>query len=116
MASEEYIALLKRLQGNLAWLGSRVSSGGSEGSAASGVGSLPGPPFMLPPVQVPALKAKYEQLKALFPEWIGTDGRALASASGYSANASPVTAAPAGVSVAGSGGYGNAMNGAGAVP
>jgi hypothetical protein len=61
MASDEYIQIVKRLQGNLSYL--------SPGKPKQ----FPGPAFLSPPPQMPELQPLYEQLKDLFPGWPGIE-------------------------------------------
>jgi hypothetical protein len=61
MASDEYIQIVKRLQGNLSYL--------SPGKPRQ----FPGPAFLSPPPQMPELQPMYDQLKELFPGWPGIE-------------------------------------------
>jgi hypothetical protein len=68
MAAEEYIQCLRRVQANLAYLAPRAD-------AQQAFKAPPGPAHMTPPVHMPQLQSKYEQLRELFPGWAGNDAR-----------------------------------------
>jgi hypothetical protein len=70
MASEEYIQTLRRVQANLAYMAPRAQSKGTDESKIH-----PGPAHMTPPKHMTQLVEKYEQLKALFPDWPGLESR-----------------------------------------
>lgn len=70
MASEEYINALRRAQANLSWLAPKGTN-----MTAHTQNQLPGPAYMLAPPHMPQLQTKYDRLRALFPGWIGLDGR-----------------------------------------
>lgn len=88
MASEDYIQLLRRVQGNLAYLMPRAGNQNNETGAGPKV--LPGPAFMQHPPQMPVLREKYERLRKLFPDWVGNDAKLMAmSSSGSAGGGSP---------------------------
>ncbi|MBE7180608.1 MAG: hypothetical protein INR71_05240, partial [Terriglobus roseus] len=67
LASEEYIQCLRRVQGNLAYMGNMAPRAQPDASKM-----LPGPAFMTPPPHLSSrLGPKYERLKELFPGWPG---------------------------------------------
>ncbi|KAF2487433.1 hypothetical protein BDY17DRAFT_288959 [Neohortaea acidophila] len=77
MASDDYIQLLRRLQGNIAYLMPRMGQ-----QMQPDARTLPGPAFMQHPQQLPTLAEKYERLRELFPEWAGNDAKLLAMSAG----------------------------------
>ena len=80
MASEEYIQLLRRAQGNLAWLMGRANgaSAANGGDVPGGGKMLPGPAYMQHPPQMPSLSERYVELRRLFPDWPGNDAKMMA--------------------------------------
>lgn len=68
MAAEEYIHCLRRVQANLAYLAPRADT-------QQAAKAPPGPAHMTPPAHMPQLQPKYDQLRELFPGWVGNDMR-----------------------------------------
>ena len=82
MASEDYIHTMRRVQANLQYLMHKQQpAAGGEGNASGK--QLPGPAIMTaPPHLGERLKAEYDRLRELFPEWSGLDGRGTPSRQG----------------------------------
>ncbi|KAK4574246.1 hypothetical protein LTR86_002007 [Recurvomyces mirabilis] len=65
MASDDFMHVFRRLQANLAYLMPLAQNGGSR--TAKGPATMSAPPHM------PQIQPRYDQLKELFPGWVGVD-------------------------------------------